>query len=43
MLLAQTPEGKTRTRAKYSPSVIKHSKVEYKNGRFRMREARNLR
>ena len=34
VLLAQTGRGKGRTRPKYAPTIIKHSKIEYKEGRF---------
>ena len=34
VLLAQTGRGKGRTRPKYAPTIIKHSKIEYKAGRF---------
>ena len=34
VLLVQGREGKTRARPKYAPEIVKHSKIEYKEGRF---------
>ena len=37
VLLAQTGRGKSRTRPKYAPTIVKHSKIGYKQGRFLIR------